>query len=324
MNFRFGIRVIVVFVLALAVLAALGPGVAHAVTTSVNCSTDDLQTAINNATAGDTLNVTGTCVGNFHIDKNLTVQGDGSTVLDGEGDGRTLAVSAFTVNLNDLTVTGGSTETQGGGISNTGGGTLTLQNSTVTGNTVSDDEEIVAGGGIWNSGTLIVRRSTVSGNSASGGAFAIGGGISNNGTLTLESSTVSGNGASGGSAGANGGGVSNAGTMSVQNSTVSGNFAAGAGTLVRGGGIFSFGTLTLESSTVSRNTAFAGIFTQIDPQGGGIWGDASATATLIANNLATVVTTASERSPRAATAWCRKLSLGAIGSMRRALPTSGT
>ena len=67
-------------------------------------------------------------------------------------------------------------------------GTLTLTNSTVSGNRAA------YGGGISNQGTLALTNSTVSGNSATSSS----GGIFNNnlGILTLTNSTVSGNSAS--------------------------------------------------------------------------------------------------------------------------------
>jgi hypothetical protein len=103
-------------------------------------------------------------------------------------------------------------------------GTLTLSNSTVSGNSA------FLGGGIVNLGTLTLNNSTVSGNSAD-----TGGGIVNFGTLSLNNSTVSGN-----SAGGDGGGIYNfafADTLSISNSTVSGNSASG-----KGGGIYNVGS----------------------------------------------------------------------------------
>ena len=74
-------------------------------------------------------------------------------------------------------------------------GTLTLINSTVSGNVAGDlaDSDIPdslkqRGGGVLNDGTLTLRNSTVSGNSAQ-----FGGGVYNFGTLTLKQALVSGN-----------------------------------------------------------------------------------------------------------------------------------
>ena len=195
----------------------------------------------------------------------IVIDGNGSTIArDPQApEFRILGVgSAGDLVLLETTVTGGviSTPTSGGGISNfgtltltdstvsgnsanLGGGvsnyrTLTLTNSTVSGNSAGSDS-----GGLRNyRGTLILTNSTVSGNSAAG----IGGGVSTTGTLTLTDSTVSGN-----SAGY-GGGVDNNGVATLANSTVSGNSAR-----FGGGGVFNFslGTLTLANSTVSGNSA---------------------------------------------------------------------
>jgi hypothetical protein len=84
------------------------------------------------------------------------------------------------------------------------------------------------GGGIFNAGTLTLSNSTVSGNTAN-----YGGGIFNadNGTLTLTYSTVSGNTATNESGG---GGIRNANTLTVTNSTLSGNSAPSGGGIYDG------------------------------------------------------------------------------------------
>ncbi|REJ53046.1 MAG: endo-1,3-1,4-beta-glycanase ExsH [Microcystis aeruginosa DA14] len=184
-----------------------------------------------------------------------------------------------TLTLNNSTITG-NTATYGGGIDNNG--TLTLTNSTISGNT---------GGGIHNWGTLTLTNSTITGNTA---AYD-GGGIVNWGTLTLTDSTITGNTAaydgggivhygtltitnstiSGNTAGWAGGGIDNWGTLTLTNSTITGNTADG------GGGIDNWGTLTLTNSTISGNTA---------DDGGGIvnWGTLTLTNSTISGNTATV------------------------------------
>ena len=154
-------------------------------------------------------------------------------------------------------VNGNTGSGRGGGIKNIG--TMTVTNSTVSGNTASADS---GGGGILNQGALTLTNSTVRSNKAS-----IGGGIYNIlGTLTLTDSTVSGNTASADS----GGGIYNSSTVTLANSTVSGNTASG-----NGGGIFnsSGSTLTLANSTVAANVAETG-------SGGGIR-NVDATAKLV-------------------------------------------
>jgi hypothetical protein len=218
------------------------------------------------------------------IDNDVILDGEGNLTVDGDEDHRMFSVPKGVVaELRGFLVTGGTTgfQADGGGINNQGTltltdstvsgntatgpyaygggigsyGTLTLTNSTVSGNTAG------AGGGIWNKGTLTLTDSTVSDNSATGPFSHGGGGIWLEGTLTLINSTVSGNTAD------YGGGI-NGGTLTLINSTVSGNTADW------GGGIDG-GTLTLINSTVSGNSAAGG---------GGIrnlWGTVTLTNTLV-------------------------------------------
>jgi CSLREA domain-containing protein len=97
------------------------------------------------------------------------------------------------------------------------GGNLTLDSLTVR----HGNEMIFSGGGIYNNnGTLTVTNSTLSGNSAN-----YGGGIYNLGTLTITNSAFSGN-----SASDYGGGVINdVRTLTIINSTFSGNSASYGG-----------------------------------------------------------------------------------------------
>jgi hypothetical protein len=150
----------------------------------------------------------------------------------------------------------------GGGIYNQG--TLTVQNSTLSGNSATGNGS--DGGGIDNEGTLTVTNSTLSDNSV----HRYGGGINNSGTLTVQNSTLSGNSSEWG-----GGIDNNYGTLTVQNSTLSGNLAWG------GGGIYNGGTLTVQNSTLSGNSS-----EWESGEGGGIdnWGTLTMTNTLIAHN----------------------------------------
>ena len=185
------------------------------------------------------------------IDNNVILDGEGNLTVDGDEDHRVFSVSeGVTAALRGFSVTNGfnmgvgefSLEGDGGGIYNDG--TLTLTNSTVSGNWAD------YGGGIYNDGALMLTSSTVSDNPARDG-----GGIYNDGTLTLTNSTVSGNlAACAPGCPGDGGGIYNDGTLTLTNSTVSGNGAS------QGGGIYNFeGTLTLTNSTVSGNTWGSGI-----------------------------------------------------------------
>jgi hypothetical protein len=206
----------------------------------VNCSANHqaLQPAIDGAAQGETLWVTGTCTGPFTISNNLTLDGIGQAVLDGNQAGRTVAVATGArVHLVHLVITNGV-----GGINNEG--TLTVSDSTVSSNTASAGP----GGGINNEAgaTLAVSGSTVRDNTALGA----GGAINNNGSLTVSFSDLSGNSAD------NCGAIDSTGTaitISVTGSSVHGNIAR----VADGGGICNSpgSTLTLADSTVYGNTA---------------------------------------------------------------------
>ena len=224
------------------------PAGAASAQVTVHCPTDDLQAAINNAAPGLTIQVDGTCVGNFNMWKGTALTVDGPATLDGNGAGLTLQVTG-TVVLNDLTIQNGNGF--GGGIWNQGH--LTMNRSIVTNNT----------GGVLNGGQLTMSQSTVSNNTSD-----YSGGINNCGpatfpppyqglcptpaSLVLNRSTVSGNVATLGS----GGGIFNSDSQAVvtlNSSTVSGNTAGH-----NGGGIANNGTATLNSSTVSNNHSTGG------------------------------------------------------------------
>ncbi|MDG2991576.1 filamentous hemagglutinin N-terminal domain-containing protein [Candidatus Synechococcus calcipolaris G9] len=152
------------------------------------------------------------------LNRNVTIQGQGaaSTILSGQNTRRVVNITGgtTTVNLHDLTITrGNSGDFTGGGILNNG--TLTVTNSTISGNTAT------AGGGIINTGMLTVTNTTISGNTATNTNSGGGGIANNNGTVNVTNSTISGNTANG-----SGGGIfNNNGTVNVTNSLISGNTA---------------------------------------------------------------------------------------------------
>ena len=168
-------------------------------------------------------------------------------------------VNSAVVTLDNLTITNGG-GTSGGGIFMGNSSILNLNNSVVTGNSVSVD-----GGGIYmkDSTTAFISKSTVSGNSAPNGG---GGGIYvfASGTLNIDSSTVSGN------SSGNGGAFYNAtsGTINATSNTLNGNFATNFG-----GAIYNAATISLTNNTVTSNAAL---------RGGGIYNAFTAT---LGNNL---------------------------------------
>ena len=158
-----------------------------------------------------------------------------------------LQVLASNAPLVNLTITNGGAS-RGGGIHNldwSSVGSLILTNVTVSSNTTFN------GAGIANDGgTLTINNSTISGNATTGNS---GGGIVNDsGTLVLNDSTVSGNSTT--SADRPGGGIANfGGTVTMDKSVLDGNTATG-----EGGGIYNADgesgppvPLTITDSTIS-------------------------------------------------------------------------
>ncbi len=172
------------------------------------------------------------------IDGDLDNDGMSDVTVDADGLSRVMSVTAGTVGLEGLTLTGGDAMGAGGGGILASGGTLTLDHSVVTGNTAGN------GGGISLGATLILRDSTVTNNSASNAAGIFAGG----GALSVLRSTVSDNVASG-----SGGGIFAQGstTTEITDSTVSGNQASGGSALV----FLGSGDTTVVNTTVAGNTA---------------------------------------------------------------------
>jgi hypothetical protein len=154
-----------------------------------------------------------------------------------------------TLTLMNSTVSGNSAHYCGGGICNWSSGSAQVINSTVTGN-YSDNR----GGGIGNrQGTLTVKNSTVSGNSS----LYYGGGVWNywsNVAVSVTDSTVNGNHTGDPnfpSSYSAGGGIYNEGPLfTLRSTTVSGNSSDGDG-----GGIADNGVLTVVSATITNNRA---------------------------------------------------------------------
>ncbi len=173
--------------------------------------------------------------------------------------------------------TGNAAVEGGGGIHNENG-SLTITNSTITGNVATGAAG--SGGGIINvGGTVSVTNSEISGNTAN----RAGGGIetTSGSTITLNGVTLDTNsagvdiGAGATPAPGNGGGlhVSGDGTVNVTGGTVSGNRAA-----LEGGGLWnSSGSMTIDGTTISGNTASGDT---ADDGGGGIFNNGG---TLIIN-----------------------------------------
>ena len=170
----------------------------------------------------------------------ITIDGPGSGRLTVSGNdlSRVFQVdSGVTAAISGLTITGGSTTGDGGGLNNEGDTTLT--DVEVNGNTAND------GGAIFNSGALIAVGLIVDDNQA-----LDGGGIDNSGTATIVAASVSEN-----TAGHDGGGIDNSGSLAISLSSITGNTA-----LADGGGLFNDGNaiLVLCASRATPPPAVAG------------------------------------------------------------------
>ena len=245
-----------------------------------NTHADPLGTAIAEAAAGDTLQVIGTCRGNFVVDKNLTLQGRAADSqvdrLEGNGSGTVLTVGGgatlVAVEIRHLAIGNGET-----GIVRRYPTDLTLNDSTVSGNagvgiarscdacgsnplTLNNSSVSYNGHGIATALAegVTLNSSTVSHN-VGAGIYTTGFGQLQIGVVVLNRSAVHANGGVGiniarGSAtlvdstvSENGGVglVTAGGTITGNNATIRGN---------KSGGIsFPFGRVTLTDSTVSDN-----------------------------------------------------------------------
>jgi hypothetical protein len=138
--------------------------------------------------------------------------GLGKLAVSGGGVNRVFQVDkGASASLSGLTITGGFTTGDGGGLLNQG--KVILSGDAIVGNSAAD------GGGIANSGTATILGSSIDGNAA----WVDGGGIFNTGSLDLILSDLSGNTAG------TGGGLFNRGTAALVFCTVDDNAAAAGG-----------------------------------------------------------------------------------------------
>jgi hypothetical protein len=217
-----------------------------------------LRQALADANDSDTIDfsVTGTIAltsGELLVNKSITISGPGAGQLSVNGNAvsRVFHISSGkTVAVSGLTITNGyANGSHGGGIYNDHA-TLTVNNSTISGNSaVYDGSNGGSGGGIANDGscgsaTLTINNSTISGNSDD----YYGGGVYNDGSggcarLTITNSTISDNYGPG-----VGSGIANIdGTLTLDNSTLSDNFYRGIANYG------SSGNTTITNSTLSGN-----------------------------------------------------------------------
>lgn len=215
--------------------------------------------------------------GDLDITDSVKIIGDGAelTVVDADGRDRVFDIFGSTteVALSGIAVINGSLPLDlapehkgGGGIKNRA--VLSLDNVTVSNNSVMGVTVDDVGGGLLNTGACSISKSILHDNQA-----LEGGGIYNDstGSLIVQASTVHSNISQGG------GGLSNYGTGSLTNTTLSNNQVS-PGSPQPGGALNNLNQLQLMFCTIAGNTAATG---------GGIGNQGSLTMvnTLIADNL---------------------------------------
>ncbi|HEX9000675.1 MAG TPA: choice-of-anchor Q domain-containing protein, partial [Blastocatellia bacterium] len=163
----------------------------------------------------------------FSIEAGTPVTLNDVTLTGGNGTGTSFGGNGFggaifvrnantTFNLNRCRVTGNTAPNSGGGLLSTINAVVNISDSSFDNNTAAG-----AGGGLQNeSATMTVRNTTISGNTANSSDFG-GGGIrqTSTGTLTLTNATLTNNTAVG-----DGGGLRHSsGTVTVRNTIIAGN-----------------------------------------------------------------------------------------------------
>jgi hypothetical protein len=169
---------------------------------------------------------------------NSTISDNGGIGIRNDG---TMSLSRTFVSGNTNVKSDVDTEffSEPGGIFNGPNGVMSLESCTVSRNfglATGPGWGEGSTGGIVNDGTMTMTNSTVSGNTGEGNGTEIGG-IANNGTLTVTNSTLSGN---------RGIGVSNRGTMTMLSSTVSTYGVTGSPVIEAAGGTLTLGNTVLD------------------------------------------------------------------------------
>jgi hypothetical protein len=170
---------------------------------------------------------------------NIVGMGSGRTVVDGDGKGSVFTIGKanpnIDVKLSGMIIRGGKNDI-GGGINNFG--RLTVEDSTVTGNTAE------FGGGIFNhngTSTLTIARVNITGNNV----IYDGAGIYNSvGTLIIDGGNITGNTAEVGA-----GVFNDLGKVILKDGNITGNTAT-----QRCGGILNDGSMDFEGGSVIKNT----------------------------------------------------------------------
>lgn len=221
-------------------------------------SSGTLRSVVAGAASGDTVDLSGLSCSSItltqgaistHLDS-LTLHGPATPLaLDGGDAGSVLThYGAGTLRIERLTITNGYY--QGGGGCLFSQASITLVDTAVRDCHSSD--QYGAGAGVLARGDLTLESSTLSGNS---GAVAGGGAVAD-GVVTIRNSTISGNTAAAVGGGLyHGGDAASGATLTVTNSTITGNTASYGG----GGVYLAYApATTLRSTIIAGNTASSG------------------------------------------------------------------
>jgi uncharacterized repeat protein (TIGR01451 family) len=211
--------------------------------------------------------------GELAVTKDVTIVGAGprATIISAGGASRVFDIDPLSAGLavliSGVTITGGNAESSslaagvGGGIlSYSSSDVVTIDGSSIAGNTTGNTGANTYGGGIFSAGILNLTGDTIAGNTSIGteslGGF--GGGLYANGALNATDDTVASNTAGnlGEGTGGSGGGLWAAGTTVLANVTVARNAAVGVsgGPGGQGGNIVLLGTplphMTLRNTVI--------------------------------------------------------------------------
>ncbi len=205
-------------------------------------------------------------LGQFEIDKNLIIDGDGRIGIDARWSSRIFLIDDgnsapgtpdIDVHLAGMTLQNGVAAGPGGAIYSKE--SLTISDCTITGNRTTGDQAYGGGVSAYTIyGNITIENSTISNNSTAG-YEATGGGLSlgtEYGTITIKNSTISNNSTAGDYG--YGGGVfvaSYHGTISISDLTVSDNSTGGL--YAHGGGLYIesyYGRTTVSNATITGNS----------------------------------------------------------------------
>uniref|UniRef100_UPI0036F37329 choice-of-anchor Q domain-containing protein n=1 Tax=Rhodopirellula bahusiensis TaxID=2014065 RepID=UPI0036F37329 len=203
------------------------------------------------------------------VNTDIDVDGDGSPDgyrVTGPAAAGTLQAVGGTLTVVNAQITGNTASGNGGGIANESG-TVSITDTTISGNVSGGDEPGEGGGGVFNDGgTVTITDSDVFENTAIAG-LGNGGGIlnANGGTLVVRGGTISNNDAS-----RAGGGVENAGNATFFETEFDGNTTG-----INGGALHTSGpwTASFIDATITGNSAGA--------EGGGVWNSSTGTMTFV-------------------------------------------